>query len=83
MCELLQNDGGKLVAHRTIFGVPLSANVFTEVDVTKLPSHSITELCYIPDAVADGVYVLSLQVAPIISDAAPSRPVLFPIARVE
>lgn len=43
-------------------------------------SRTITELCYVPDAAApDGLYLLQLVVAPIHLDAAPSRPVLFPL----
>jgi hypothetical protein len=32
---------------------------------------------YNPDEVVDGTYLLSLQVPPLFTDAAPSRPVLF------
>ena len=46
-----------------------------------LPPHSITEMVYVPNSTADGVYLLSLQVAPILLDAAPSRPVLFPLVK--
>lgn len=42
-------------------------------------TRTITELCYIPDAAPDGLYLLQLGVAPIEMDAAPSRPVLFPL----
>jgi hypothetical protein len=38
---------------------------------------SITELIYVPDHLNDGFYLLNLQVAPIVDDAAPSRPVLY------
>lgn len=40
---------------------------------------SITELAFIPENVADGRYMLNLQIAPFAADAAPSRPLLFPI----
>lgn len=42
-------------------------------------SRTITELCFVPDAAPDGLYLLQLGVAPIELDAAPSRPVLFPL----
>ena len=38
---------------------------------------TITEMIFVPDEVADGIYALSLQVAPFVADAAPSRPLLF------
>lgn len=38
---------------------------------------TITELVYIPPSIQDGAYLLNLQVAPFLSDAAPSRPILF------
>lgn len=40
---------------------------------------TITEMVFVPDAVADGLYVLDLQIPPFATDAAPSRPVLFPL----
>jgi hypothetical protein len=36
----------------------------------------VTELAYVPDRLLDGLYLLELQVAPFVSDAAPSRPVI-------
>lgn len=73
-----QDDGGHLVAHRLIFGVPLDAPV-ADVDASTLPLRTVTELCHVPETVADGVYLLNLQVSPMALDAAPSRPILYPI----
>jgi hypothetical protein len=36
-------------------------------------------LAFIDDAIADGHYLLNLQVAPFVADAAPSRPILLPL----
>jgi kynurenine formamidase len=47
---------------------------------TRLKS-TITEMIYVPYAVEDGQYLLNLQIAPFASDASPSRPLLFPIAK--
>jgi hypothetical protein len=58
---LSQDDGGKLVVHRTLFGIPLAQPV-SEVDPKALPNHSVTELCYFPDTLGDGPYILNLQV---------------------
>ena len=44
-------------------------------------SRSITEMIFVPDDIADGDYWLDLQLAPIVSDAVPSRPVIYPLSR--
>ena len=40
---------------------------------------TITELIYVADRIADGQYILNLQLAPLMVDAAPSRPLLYRI----
>lgn len=40
---------------------------------------TVTEMVFVPDSAADGIYLLDLQVPAWQSDAAPSRPVLFPL----
>jgi hypothetical protein len=47
-------------------------------DVDIYP-RTVTELIYAPDPIPDGHYLLNLQVAPLLADAAPSRPVLYPV----
>jgi kynurenine formamidase len=69
-------DEGRLTAHRIFFGLPpgsIDAAQATRADAT------VTELAYIDDAIADGWYVLNLQIAPFLADAAPSRPLLMPL----
>jgi kynurenine formamidase len=63
-----ERDEGRLLAHRA----------FWREDRHR----TITELIYVPNEVADGPYVLNLQVAPIAQDAAPSRPLLFSLEEV-
>ena len=59
----LQDDGGRLIAHRTLFRVALDVDLRT-VDVRALLSPcSVTELCCIPDCVRDGRFVLQLHVS--------------------
>ncbi len=62
-------DGGKLSAHRAFWDLP------------ERPREqcTITELIYVPDTVKDGIYLLNLQVMAMELDAAPSRPVLYPL----
>jgi kynurenine formamidase len=74
------DDGGKLAAHRMFWGMP--ANATSIVQATR--SHAtVTELAFVPNSLADGLYLLNLQVAPFVADAAPSRPVLYPLERIE
>jgi hypothetical protein len=40
---------------------------------------SVTELVYVPNDLQDGHYWLQLELAPVCSDATPSRPVLYPL----
>lgn len=61
-------DGGTLAFHHGFWGVPHKQRF----------DRTITEFIYVPDLVADGEYLLNLQVAPFENDAAPSRPVLYP-----
>jgi hypothetical protein len=43
---------------------------------------SITELIVVPEMLQDGLYLLNLQFAPIESDAAPSRPIVYSLIPV-
>jgi hypothetical protein len=73
------NDGGQLTAHRIFWNVPSGASGAT----SDARMHAtITELAYIDNAIEDGEYLLNLQVAPFMSDAAPSRPVLLSLEPV-
>jgi kynurenine formamidase len=67
-------DEGKLVNHRIFWNV---APRSFEVNAASRITSTITELIYVPGEVADGEYLLNLQIAPFDADAAPSRPVLF------
>jgi arylformamidase len=69
-------DGGKLLAHRAFWGLPAGSQSLQEA--TRRHA-TITELIYVPNAAPDGRYVLNLNVAPLASDAAPSRPLLYPL----
>lgn len=70
-------DGGKLGAHRVFWGMPAGST--SAATVTRRHA-TITEMAFIDDAVADGPYLLNLQVAPFVIDAAPSRPILLPLS---
>lgn len=62
-----EEDGGELMAHRA----------FWNMDGDIRFDATITEFIYVDNQIGDGTYLLDLQVAPIESDASPSRPVLY------
>jgi kynurenine formamidase len=68
------DDGGHLLAHRAFWGLPAGSTAAAQV---QRPQATITELIFAPDLVADGHYLLSLQLAPFVADATPSRPLLY------
>jgi arylformamidase len=68
------HDEGRLTAHRIFFGLP--QEVVHLAAVTRRDA-TITELAFIPDGVADGAYLLELQVPALGGDAVPSRPLLY------
>jgi kynurenine formamidase len=70
-------DEGKLSNHRLFWNIEPGS--FETNAGTRMHS-TITELIYVPDSVADGQYLLNLQIAPFESDASPSRPVIFKAA---
>ena len=45
----------------------------------SLPGALVTELAYVPEAADNGLYLLDLQVPAFAADAAPSRPVIYPV----
>ncbi|HEY3808499.1 MAG TPA: cyclase family protein [Steroidobacteraceae bacterium] len=70
------SDGGVLSAHRIFFGLPPGSS---RLEQATRRGATITELAYVDDTIADGWYLLSLQVPAIAGDAVPSRPLLYPL----
>lgn len=68
------DDGGRLTAHRVLFGLPADSRHSSEA---ARPRASITELAWIDASIPDGWYLLDLQMPAFLSDAAPSRPLLY------
>jgi kynurenine formamidase len=62
-----ENDDGKLMNHRGFWDYPAHPR----------KACTITELIFVPDSIADGTYLLNLQISGLESDACPSKPVLF------
>ncbi len=73
------NDGGRLSAHHIFFGLPPGARDAASADRAFC---TVTEMIYVPDMVPDGYYLLNLQIPPFMTDAAPSRPLLYPVQNI-
>lgn len=71
-----EQDEGKLVAHKAFWNVTDVNNLNADArhDAT------ITEMIYVKDTVADGSYLLNLQIASFENDASPSKPVLYKLS---
>lgn len=70
-------DDPDLSAHRVFWGLPEGHDATT----AARPNHTITEMIYVPDEVADGEYLLDLQLPAFLTDAAPSRPLIYSLTR--
>lgn len=69
-------DEGLLTVHHRFWNVPEGTHALT-ADTRR--DRTITELIYVPDSVPDGRYLLDLQIPAFSTDAAPSRPWLYPV----
>ena len=67
-------DEGKLANHHCFWDLPPGSHSVQEDGPSP---RTITEMIYVDNAVPDGPYVLNLQVPRLITDAVPSRPLLF------
>jgi kynurenine formamidase len=74
--SLDRHDDPELTTHRIFWGLPPGAKSAAQA---ARPAATVTELAFIDDSIADGHYLLNLQVAPFVADAAPSRPILLPL----
>ena len=64
-----EEDGGSLIAHHTFWNYPQN----------PLLHKTITELVFVPNEIADGIYFLNIQITSLESDASPSKIVLYEI----
>lgn len=69
-------DEGRMAAHRVFWAMPEAGHRLADA---RRPGGTVTELIYVPDDVPDGYYLLDLQIPAFMTDAAPSRPVIFPV----
>lgn len=73
-------DDPGLPAHRAFFGLPAGAR---RVRDARRRRCTVTELVYAPDELADGLYLLDLQVPRWQLEAVPSRPLLLAAESIE
>ncbi len=62
-----ESDNGLLAAHKMWWSYPENPRMHA----------TITEMVYVSNEVPDGEYILNLQIAPLESDASPSKPILY------
>jgi hypothetical protein len=67
-----EEDGGALATHHAFWQYPQN----TRLDAT------ISELIFVNNEIADGFYLLNLQIASFESDASPSKPVLYKLTEL-
>ncbi len=72
-------DDGLLTNHHIFWNV---AEKTHQLSGETRQDKTITEMVFVDDEIADGVYGLNIQVPAFCSDAAPSRPVLIPAKRI-
>lgn len=73
-------DDSVLPAHRAFFGLPAES---TRLRDARRRSATVTEFIYAADELADGLYLLDLQVPRWRLEAVPSRPLVLPAETVE
>lgn len=71
-----EDDGGALPNHRIFWDIAPGSRGFEGVP----SAHTITEMVYVPDHVADGLWALAIQIPHFALDAAPSRVRLFAVS---
>jgi hypothetical protein len=69
-------DQGRLCAHRLFFGLPPGSTRLTDAARAQC---TITELAHIDAALADGPWLLMLQLPAWAGEALPSRPLLYAV----
>lgn len=69
-------DEGMLTSHHIFWNVEANSN---ELNANSFTHKTITEMAYIDSAIADGDYIVNIQITAFLSDASPSRIIMYPI----
>ena len=72
-----EHDQGKLSNHRCFWDVGEAHTTLAQDHARRLCT--ITEMVYVPDTIQDGLHLLQIELPALRTDAAPSRPILYPI----
>lgn len=70
------HDEGRMAAHRVFWQLPPGSRRYQDA---KRPHGTVTEMIYVPDSAVDGYYLLDLQIPAFMTDAAPCRPMIYPL----
>ncbi len=73
-------DEGRLSNHHVFWRIAQGGQ---RPESTAAKEKTITEMIFVEDSIGDGLYLVNLQTPAWESDAAPSRPILFPIRPVQ
>jgi len=65
-------DGGKLAGHKAFWN--------TKKHISK--DKTITEMIFVDNNIKDGLYLLNLQILPLVLDVSPSRPVIYALKEI-
>ncbi|SRR5579883_1239071 len=68
------HDQGYLSVHRKFWNVALGEY---NIEPSQCSLKTISEMVYVSDEIEDGPYLLNLQIPAFVTDAAPSRPLLY------
>ena len=71
-------DEGVLHNHHHYWQVSKEKSI-QQLGIYQGMGHTVTEMIYVMDSLKDGHYLLSLQLPHFVTDAAPSRPVVYPL----
>ena len=74
-----EKDEGKLLAHKAFWNVKDTNDLNADARLEA----TITEMIFVADEIADGSYLLNLQIASFENDASPSKPVLYAVLNTE
>ena len=72
-------DQGTLSNHRLFWNVPPSCRTLSGETGSR---KTVTEMIFVPDGIPDGLYLLDIAFPAFLSDAAPCRPVIYPLVRL-
>lgn len=71
-------DDGMMSNHRLYWSIEAgSKDLSSQTDIGR----TVTEMIFVEDELKDGLYAVNLQIPPMLSDAVPSNPVLFPLTK--